>query len=211
MKTLLQCDFDGSITVKDASFFLLDEYARGDWRSLFQDYKEGRISVGEFNTRAFAMVKADEATLTRTLQGKVRVRRGFPQMVSYCRERGFRLVIVSNGLEFYINALLEDIGLGGLEIHAAKAWFSPQGMKVQYVGPDGESVDDGLKEAYIKTFLKEGYRVIYVGNGDSDINPAKYAYRILARGELLVYCEENNLTCKSFDDLNDVVRALKHL
>jgi len=68
-----------------------------------------------------------------------------------------------------------------------------------------------LKEAYIKSFLKLGYRVIYVGNGDSDILPAKYAHHILARGELLAYCRKNNLKCKPFNDLADVVRALELL
>ncbi|MCD6567964.1 MAG: HAD-IB family phosphatase [Dehalococcoidia bacterium] len=211
MKTLLQCDFDGSITIKDASFFLLDEYASGDWRSLFQDYKEGRISVGEFNTRAFAMVKADEATLTRTLQGKVQVRRGFPRMVSYCKERGFRLVIVSNGLEFYIREVLKKFGLDNLEIHAAKTEFHPDGLRVQYLGPEGEPLDIGLKETYIKMYLRQGYRVLYVGNGDSDVAAAALAYKTFATGDLLKYFQENNIPCEPFEDLSDIIEAMKLL
>jgi len=73
MKTLVQCDFDGTITEKDASFLLLDAFAQGDWRRLLRDYKEHKISVGEFNTRAFAMVKADKATLLEALKGKVKI------------------------------------------------------------------------------------------------------------------------------------------
>ncbi|MEA3442275.1 MAG: MtnX-like HAD-IB family phosphatase [Chloroflexota bacterium] len=211
IKTLVQCDFDGTITERDTSFFLLDAFGQGDWRRLLRDYKEHRISVGAFNTRAFAMVQADEATLLRMVKGRVKMRGGFRELAGCCSRRGFQLVIVSNGLEFYINALLEDIGLGGLEIHAAKAWFCPQGMKVQYVGPDGEPVDDGLKEAYTKSFLSQGYRVIYVGNGDSDIIPAKYADKVFARGELLAYCRDNNMECSAFDDLTDVVQALEFL
>lgn len=53
--------------------------------------------------------------------------------------------------------------------------------------------------------------IIYVGNGDSDISPAKYAHHIFDRGELLTYCRENNLKCESFDDLTDVVRELELL
>ncbi len=208
MKTLVQCDFDGTITEEDASFFLLDAFAQGDWRQVLREYKEHKISVGQFNTRAFAMVKADESALLWTIKGKVKMRAGFHELVSYCKRRDFRFVIVSNGLDFYIKAILKDIGLENIELHAAETQFHPEGIKVQYIGPDGNELDTGLKEAFIKLFLEQGYRVIYIGNGDSDIVPAKYAHHILARGELLAYCKKNNLKYKPFDDLNDVVRAL---
>ncbi|MDD3265469.1 MAG: 2,3-diketo-5-methylthio-1-phosphopentane phosphatase, partial [Dehalococcoidales bacterium] len=55
-KLLFQSDFDGTITVGDISFLILDRFARGDWRSILEDYKNSRITVGEFNKRAFALV-----------------------------------------------------------------------------------------------------------------------------------------------------------
>jgi len=219
MKTLIQCDFDGTITDEDTSFILLDDFAQGDWRQLLRQYKEHRISVGEFNTRAFAMVKADKPTLLKAIRGeasgsraqarKVKMRAGFRELVDCCSKRGFRLVIVSNGLDFYIKAVLEELGLENIEVYAARTWFHPEGLEVQYIGPDGNQLGSGLKEAYVKLFLEQGYRVIYIGNGDSDISPARYAHHIFARGELLTYCKENNLECRSFTDLTDVVSALE--
>ena len=211
MKALVQCDFDGTITEDDASFLLLDTFARGDWRRLLRDYKEHRTSVGQFNTTAFALVKADKPALLEALKGMVKIRPGFNELVAYCSRRNFRFVIVSNGLDFYINAILKEIGLENIEVHAAQTQFHPEGIEVQYIGPDGNQLDDGLKQAYIKLFLRQGYRVIYVGNGDSDILPAKYAHHILARGELLAYCRENNVKCKPFTKLTEVVTALELL
>ena len=221
MKTLVQCDFDGTITEDDASFFLLDLFAQGDWRQVLREYKEHRISVGEFNSRAFAMVKADKAALIEAARGiipscgtpvrGVKIRPGFQELVAYCSARNFRLVIVSNGLSFYIEAILEELGLADIEVHAAQAWFYPDGVRVGYRGPDGSQLDDGLKEAYIQLFLKQGYRVVYVGNGVSDIAAAKYAQLVLATGELLAYCKQNKIECQSFDDLSDVVKALEPL
>jgi 2-hydroxy-3-keto-5-methylthiopentenyl-1-phosphate phosphatase len=208
VKTLVQCDFDGTVTEEDISFFLLDAFARGDWRRLLREYKEHRISVGEFNTRAFAMVKADKSTLLGALKGEVRVRAGFRALVNYCLKKGFRLVIVSNGVDFYIKAVLKDLGLENVEVYAAQASFHPEGMQVQYVGPDGKRLQDGFKEAYIKSFLKLGYRVIYIGNGDSDVAPVEYAHHVFAIGDLLTYCRENNLKYKPFETFLDVVREL---
>lgn len=211
MKILVQSDFDGTITEEDASFFLLDAFAQGDWRRLLTEYKGHRISVGEFNTRAFAMVKADKHRLLEALQGNVKVRAGFHELVKHCLEKGLRFVIVSNGLDFYIRAVLKELGLADLEVHAAQASFHPAGMKVRYVGPDGRIVNDGFKEAYIESFLRLGYRVIYIGNGDSDITPAKHAHRVFATGDLLAYSKENNLNCKPFKDFREVVEDLEHM
>jgi 2-hydroxy-3-keto-5-methylthiopentenyl-1-phosphate phosphatase len=208
MKTLVQCDFDGTITEEDISFFLLDAFAQRDWRRLLREYKEHRISVGEFNTKAFAMVKADKHMLLEALKGNVKVRAGFHELVNYCLERGFRLVIVSNGLDFYIRAVLKDLRLRNIEVYAAQASFHPEGMKVQYVGPDGKRLEDGFKEAYTQSFLKLGYKVIYIGNGDSDVAPAKYAHHVFATGDLLAYCRENNLKYKPFETFIDIVREL---
>ena len=211
MKTLVQCDFDGTVTEEDTSFFLLDAFAQGDWRRLLREYKEHKISVGEFNTKAFAMVKADKPMLLEALEGKVKVRTGFHELVNYCLRRGFRLAIVSNGLDFYIEATLKDLGLKNIEVHAAQASFHPEGMEVQYVGPNGKRLEDGVKEAYTKSFLKLGYTVIYMGNGDSDVAPAKYAHYVFSTGELLAYCRENNLNYKPFENFIDVVRGIDFL
>lgn len=208
MKTLIQCDFDGTITEEDVSFFLLDTFAQGDWRRLLREYKQHKISVGEFNTRAFAMVKNDKTALLEEVKNKTRVRAGFCEMVNCCQKKGFRLVIVSNGLDFYIRAVLKELGLENIEVHAAQASFHPEGMVVQYVGPDGKILEDGFKDAYIKSFLQLGYRVIYIGNGDSDFPPAKYSHHVFAIGDLLGYCRDNNLKHESFDNFFDIVRRI---
>ena len=211
MKTLVQCDFDGTITEEDISFFLLDAFAQGDWRRLLREYKEHRISVGEFNTKAFAMVKADKHRLVEALQGGVKVRAGFQELVSHCLKKGFRLVIVSKGLDFYIRAVLKELGLEEVEVYAAQASFHSAGMRVRYVGPDGKKLEDGFKEAYVESFLRLGYRVIYIGNGDSDVTPAKYAHYVFATGDLLAYRKENNLNCKPFQDFRGVVSDLEQM
>ena len=76
MKTLFQCDFDGTITFEDISFLILDAYGDKDWRRMFQEYKDGKISVGRFNTMAFATVKADKETLLKLVKERAELRPG---------------------------------------------------------------------------------------------------------------------------------------
>ena len=208
---IIQCDFDGTITEEDVSFTLLDTFAQGDWREWLQQYRENKISVGDFNVRAFAMVKAGREELLEVVRDKVKLRAGLHQLVTYCQRRGFRFLIVSNGLDFYIKSILKDVGLGNIEVHAAQTRFHPGGLEVQYIGPDGTPLSSHFKEAYTREFLKQGYRVVYVGNGPSDISPASQAHHVFARDGLLDCCRERNLECEPFDDLNDIVKGLELL
>ena len=57
-QVLVQCDFDGTVTLEDASFIMLDAFARGDWQKVNADYEAGKMTVGRFNSKAFGMVKA---------------------------------------------------------------------------------------------------------------------------------------------------------
>lgn len=210
-KILIQSDFDGTITREDQSFLILDEFADGDWRQYLEEYRAGRISVGEFNTLVFAMVRADEAALLNFLRGKVRLRPGLGELVSYCREQGYEYVIVSNGLDFYIRAILSDAGLDGVAFHAATTRFQPGGLDVQYIGPGGKILAKGFKNEYLASFRAAGNRVVYLGDGLSDIFPARLAVHTFACRELLPLCQKEGLPCTPFEDLLEVRRGLEAL
>ncbi len=190
---------------------MLDAFADGDWRQLHRDFEAGKMSVGRFNTDAFAMVKADRESLLKIARNGVMIRGGFHEMVACCRRKGFRLVIVSNGLDFYIEELLKDIGLADIDFFAAQTRFHPEGLKVQYIGPDGSHLDSDFKIAYVNLFLSKGYRVIYVGNGVSDFAPASRCHYVFATGNLLARCRQANLDCTPFTDFNQVVSVLGSL
>jgi len=211
VKTLIQCDFDGTITQEDVSFLILDSFGSKDWRQLFNEYKEGRISVGRFNRKAFATVKADEQTLVKFVEDKAILRAGFHELVGYCHRRNFKFVIVSNGLDFYIQAVLRDIGISNIEVFAARTRFGPDGIEARYIGPEGNEVEDSFKEAYLRLFQEKGYHIIYAGNGISDISPAGRAEHIFATGDLLAYCKEMAINCIPFNNLNDIVKGLESL
>ena len=213
MKTAIQIDFDGTVTEEDVSFLLLDTYVGPVWREYLKEYTAGKISVGAFNKKVFGLMKANEKTMTGLVltSPRVRIRPGFKELIEYCSKKGFKIVIVSNGLMFYIEAILKQQGVEGLEINAAENVFYPGGMKVRYVGPDGNEVEAGFKEAHTAALRKEGYNVIYLGNGSSDIHPARLAMHVFATDDLLKRCKLENLKHFPFKDFHDVIRELKQL
>ncbi len=208
-KVVLQCDFDGTITVDDVSFLLLDKFAEGDWRKILAKYREDKLTVGEFNRRVFSMVRATRKEMTDYMRQHLKLRSGLPELVRACKKLGLRFVIVSNGLDFYIEQVLEDLGLNDVEFHAAETVFDPEGMKVRYVSPDGKEINDGFKEAYMRLFLGQGYRTIYIGNGYSDFPAASLAHEIYGIDGLLEHCQKVNVNCRVFEDLKEIAGSLQ--
>lgn len=211
IKTIIQCDFDGTITVDDVSFAILDKFADGNWRQWFKDYEDGKISVGRFNEQAFSTVKADLKTLLKTVKKEAKVRPGLRELIDSCRRKNYRFVIVSNGLRFYIDEILKNADIEDIEVFAAETQFHPEGMKVQYIGPDGKPLDNDFKLAYNKLFREQGYRVFYAGNGSSDLTPAKHSKHIFATDTLLKRCKAAGLACTPFDDLSQIAGAIEAL
>jgi 2-hydroxy-3-keto-5-methylthiopentenyl-1-phosphate phosphatase len=209
--TLVQCDFDGTITDDDVSFQILDEFTGTGWRQLFDDYMAGKMSVNRFNATVFSRVKADKKTLDEFVRQKAVIRPGFSELLEVSKKRGFRFVIVSNGMMFYIENILGMLGVKDIEFVAARANFKPGTIEAWYEGPDGRVVEDGFKEAYTRHFLKQGYKIVYLGNGASDFPPARMCSKIFSIDNLTKACETNEVACTPFSDLHEVAEAFKTL
>lgn len=207
-KILVQCDFDGTITEKDVSILLLDAFAEGDWQAVNKDYMDGKITVGKFNETVFGMVKASKEVMLDYIKDRAIIREGFQNFVVVCEEMGIRIVIVSNGLDFYIKKILKDHKLGKIEYHAAETRFHPDGLKVKYIGPDGTIVDSGFKDKYVDYHLQAGYQVIYIGDGTSDLSAARNCHQVFATENLLGHCRRTGLDCIPFSSFVEITQVL---
>ncbi|MCL2140267.1 MAG: HAD-IB family phosphatase [Dehalococcoidia bacterium] len=208
---LVQSDFDGTLTIGDVSFLILDEFVGPAWREYLADYESGKISVNRFNRMIMAMVKADKVTLDQFVRDKVVIRPGFAELVNTCRELEFRFVIVSNGMEFYIETVLSMLGLENIEYKAAKAIFRSDGIDAWYEGPDGSHLDAEFKEAFTKQFIQQGYKTIYLGNGTSDFPPASMCNHIFSIDNLTACCRRYEVPHTPFNDLNEIAHSLKQI
>ena len=193
------------------SFLILDAFGRSDWQKLFKDYQDSKISLGRFNSDAFSSVKADKVRLLELVRKSAKVRPGLTDLINVCRNRDYRFVIVSNGLRFYIDDIIQNAGLTDIETFAAETQFHPEGLKVQYVGPDGKVLDNDFKLAYTNSFIEQGYRVIYMGDGASDFAPACKAEHVFATDSLLKRCRTAKIAATPFTDLHQIAAAIESL
>ena len=201
---LVQCDFDDTITVGNVSVDLRERFAPEEWRGLECEYHAGKYSVEESNVRQYALITVSKKEIEEFARTKVVVRESFGGFVDYCRNAGIELVVVSSGLDLYINPTITREGLDGLEVHSARGNVTRNSIEVEYTDPSGKPLVRGFKEAYTREFKRKGYTVVYIGDGKSDIVPASEADFVIARSSL-----ERHLKCKGlpyygFETFEDV-------
>ncbi len=211
MKIAIQCDFDGTVTEGEISHLILNRFAEGDWKAIVKEFDDGRITVMECMKRCFALIKADERTIIDYIlnSDKLKIRPGFKELYDYCLDRGFHFAIVSNGLVFYIKAILDKIGMNGIEINAARGLCSPDGMAVKFPGPDGSVPVDDFKETCTRRLEHQGYKVICLGDSASDIFTARRAWKVFAIGELSDFCRKENIAFSPFQSFFDIKNGLE--
>lgn len=206
---IVQCDFDDTITEGNVSTAIREAFAPDGWTSMEDEYVAGKYSVEESNIRQFALVTAGEKEIEDFVLGVVVVRYDFDQFVNYCEEGGVRLVIVSSGLDIYIKPTMALLGFDNLEMHSGKAQVTGSGgIKVEYTDPSGTVITQGFKESYLRHFKSAGDTVIYIGDGLSDITPAKEADFVIARSTLEEHFEKNGLPYTSFNTFSDVAKRV---
>ncbi len=205
----VQCDFDDTITVSNVGEALLDAFAPAQWRDIDVEYSAEQLTVEESNRRKFALIEASERAIHDFVSRTVEFRPGFLQFVEYCRKLDIDFVIVSCGLDQYIEPTLGKLGLLDLERYSGRGLVTEDGIAVDYVDPRGVRRKGGFKVACLEYLRQRGRPVIYIGDGRSDVSPAIEADYVIARDELLEHFHSRSIPHFEFDTFYDVLEVVK--
>lgn len=208
---IVQCDFDDTITVGNVSVAIRTAFGPENWQEMEDDYMAGKLSVEESNIRQFGLVKATRQEIEEFVRGDVVVRYAFDEFVDYCLGEGVRLVVVSSGLDIYVNTTLETLGFDQLEVHAGVTEVTPQGLLVSYSDPTGAALTVGFKDSYVSHFKGQGHTVVYIGDGLSDHAPAALADYVIARDGLADHMDSVGAPYYKFDNFDEVGKHVEEI
>ncbi len=208
---IIQCDFDGTIIRNNLSVLLRENFARAGWQKIESDYLHGHLTVEQSNKLQFALIKEPKERLREFVRQHIELRPGFVEFVRYCQESAILFVIVSSGLDFYIEPVLKEIGIPSLELHCGRASFDRNGIDVSYYDPEGNIVSEGFKKKYLTWLRKRDKNTIYIGDGLSDLEAARQADHIFATGHLLDLLSSAPVICNRFSDFYDLLRQVRLL
>lgn len=214
-KTAFVSDFDGTITDDDffayATQAFFDDKALEPWRR----FKAGKQTHFSALKEMFAKIRVPQEELDNFMR-KIPVDKGFIEAAQICKEKGIPLYICSAGCDYYINFLIGDIlQKYNITLVTNHGEYSPKQGLIMYKPEQDSPYFDGntgiSKAAIVQKLHREGYEVIYAGDGLPDYEAAWNADVVFARRDLLVKCLENGVKAHPFKDFGVINAYLKEL
>ena len=136
----------------------------------------------------------------------------FKSFVKYCEDHNFEIYILSDGLDYYINRVLEREGLSHLKTYTNKLTFQDNKLVPEFPFTDEECRQcANCKRNHIINHSADDDFTVYIGDGYSDACPVQYCDFIFAKKSLLKYCETNRISFSPYKNFNDVKRKLDTL
>jgi len=205
---LILCDFDGTVTERDVTDLVWDgAVPRGERRQMVDRVTSGQWTMHEYIAHGYSYVEESPSCILSELVQKVRIRSGFSEFVEVVRSRGDHFHIVSNGLDFYIRALLPR----NVEYSCFVGTFDG---KYQVALPEGVTLRSGedWKTHRVSELrcLHAGQTTIYIGDGRADFGPALLCDQVYAvrDSRLALMCREALRPVKEFERFGQLTREL---
>ena len=218
MSLRLFVDFDGTITRGDVGNLFFRTFGGERCDALVRRFRGGEIGAQEcFNGEAAAMGSVAMAALEALVDAQ-EIDPSFRNLASFCRGHGVELLILSDGLDYYIRRILGKHGCGDVPFVANVMTFTDlkdEGRGAVSVGfPHADAVCDRCaccKRNIMLTRSAEEDCIAYVGEGFSDRCPVRYADIVFAKDVLQTYCQNENISYYPYATFDEVVTRLRML
>lgn len=202
MRRAFLCDFDGTISPHDIGASLVKRFGVGDDREparMLQAWTRGEIGHRELTLSECARLRLDEHE-ARAFAIGFELDPGFAGFVAEARGRGDEVMVVSEGLDFYVADQLARAGLADLPVAANHARFEGGGLVPEFPwSADGCGRCGNCKAQHVRRWRAQGAQVVMVGDGLSDRCGAEAADVVFARGGLLAWCRERAIEVTPFE------------
>ena len=205
-KLAVLCDFDGTITPGDILDILYTKFAGPECQELAKKWFKGEISTPAEIQGCFASIRATRGEMESALD-PVQIDLSFAGFVRFCREQGYTFAILSDGLGWYITYILQRYGVEGLTIYANEVEFGQDGMLIHspWYHPD-TPLRGTSKPAIVLQYQAEGYTVVFLGDGPTDVEAVEVADIVFAKGRLANYCRTKGVPFTEFNTFSEVIQ-----
>ncbi|MBZ4682641.1 MAG: 2-hydroxy-3-keto-5-methylthiopentenyl-phosphate phosphatase [Fusobacteriaceae bacterium] len=203
-------DFDKTITLNDSTDELLKQYNKELVYEYQRKFKEGKLRVRDYIKGLVESLDIDEEEYKKNVVKNVEIDPYFKDFLDYIN---YNIRVVSAGA--YENILpnfeKNKIDIPIEHIYSNKVNFTNDGIKVTFPHDVNEAFEGICKRSIVEKYKKEYEKVIFIGDGSSDIlcvSSADYVFAKIGHN-LEKYCDENNIKHFKYNNFKDIIEILK--
>jgi 2,3-diketo-5-methylthio-1-phosphopentane phosphatase len=202
-------DFDNTITCGDVLDGIIEKFATNDsWRALEEAWVAGRIGARACLEGQLLVLRASWPELAQYLD-RVRLDPGFAALRDLLRRERIELTIVSDNFDLFVGHILRQRDLADVAYRANHLEIAADRLVPSFPFGNPDCPDCAhCKKIHFLPPHRDGRQVIFIGDGRSDICPARHADIVFAKAGLLSYLRAAAMPCIAYDDLTGVVAAL---
>src|SRR5271155_3075286 len=206
-------DFDGTLVVPNVAIDLVTEFVPDGARVAGEIdilLHEGKIGLREAWQRQVTLLPRDRLPeMVRFVREKVPLRKGAREFLDLPRRHGVPVVVLSGGLDFYIEEVLarEHLELPTL----SDRLVVPATGVLPVEHPHGHPTCRlcGICKAAAVRVPSLGVRNVLIADGSTDRYGAEVADIVFARRRLLAHCERVGIPCYPFEDFGPVTAQFR--
>lgn len=206
-KRIFLIDFDRTISNEDSTDVLLETYNPEFKKDLRKRYKAGKVTIRQFIKEGLSSLNITKDEYIKTLQEEVTIDESFKDFVKSGLE--FRIVSAGSRLNVQGSLLGYGIDLPDEKIISNDLKFNGNKITVENPFLDKEKIYGVDKKEAVEKFKKQGYEVIYIGDGPSDYRAMEVADFVLVRKgtRAVKFCSENGINFREFESFSEILKT----
>jgi len=208
----LFCDFDGTISVQDATDYVLERLALPEWQIIQTDWEAGKIGSAECMQRQIALIQGSKAELDAVLD-EIQIDPSFADFVQFCVAQKFPVTVTSDGVDYFIQRILARHEMTFLPVVSNRLSMTDDNGKTAYrLSSPYSSADCAAQSGMCKcraVGMMAHKTTVYVGDGRSDFCVANKPNIVFAKAKLAEFCTAQHIPFFAYESFADVTAILR--
>lgn len=204
------CDFDGTITTEDTIDKLLSSYATPKWLDIEEQWEKGIIGSKECLRRQIDCINNFSSDMLNDFIMNCKIDEQFIQFYATTKNNNIEFCIISDGFDALIKGILRKYKLNDIKIYSNSLLIENQKLKTLFPASKIEcEARSGLCKCSVLKERGKNKKIVYIGDGRSDMCAAKHADILYAKGKLASFAKEQGINHVEFRRFNDILADIK--
>lgn len=206
-------DFDGTITKVDSNDLICATFGNAKNEIIEQEIRKGNLTLKEGTVLNYEQVSLTEEEYNQFVLANIEIQQGFKEFYTKVNMHNIPFAVVSGGFVNAIELIFEREGITGIDIYANRLIFEDNSNSIAFynehdkcykgTGPCGNCKLENLRE-----FHKYCQKVVFIGDGITDICAAQEADILFAKDELEDYCLKEQIPYIKYNDFFDIANEI---